>query len=107
MFANQTVTGVLIDEAALDLIELARACRVEPDWVVRHVEAGVLGAEAMGALQAAQLRFRSSDLARARRLLELERQFDANEELAALVIDLADEVRRLRARLHALGLKDA
>ena len=104
MFANQTVTGVLIDEAALDLIELARACRVEPDWVVRHVEAGVLGAEAM---QAAQLRFRSSDLARARRLLELERQFDANEELAALVIDLADEVRRLRARLHALGMKDA
>lgn len=103
MFANQTVTGVLIDEAALDLIELARACRVEPDWVVRHVEAGVLGAEAM---QAAQLRFRSGDLARARRLLELERQFDANEELAALVIDLADEVRRLRARLHALGLKD-
>jgi chaperone modulatory protein CbpM len=107
MFANQTVTGVLIDEAALDLIELARACRVEPDWVVRHVEAGVLGADAMQALQAAQLRFRSSDLARARRLLELERQFDANEELAALVIDLADEVRRLRARLHALGLKDA
>jgi chaperone modulatory protein CbpM len=104
MFANQNLTGVLIDEAALDLMELARACRVEPDWVVRHVEAGVLGVEAM---QAAQLRFRSSDLARARRLLELERQFDANEELAALVIDLADEVRRLRARLHALGLKDA
>ena len=107
MFANQTVTGVLIDEAALDLIELARACRVEPDWVVRHVEAGVLGAEPAHVLQATQLRFRSSDLARARRLLELERQFDANEELAALVIDLADEVRRLRARLHALGLKDA
>jgi chaperone modulatory protein CbpM len=107
MFANQSLTGVLIDEAALDLMELARACRVEPDWVVRHVEAGVLGAEATQALQAAHLRFRSSDLARARRLLELERQFDANEELAALVIDLADEVRRLRARLHALGLKDA
>jgi chaperone modulatory protein CbpM len=104
MFVNQTMTGVLLDEAALDVMELARACRVEPDWVVRHVEAGVLGAEG---LQAAHLRFRSSDLARARRLLELERHFDANEELAALVIDLADEVRRLRARLHALGLPDA
>jgi hypothetical protein len=32
--------------------------------------------------------------------------FDADEELAALVIDLADEVRRLRARLHALGIRD-
>lgn len=101
MFANQTLTGVLIDEVALDLHELARACRVEPDWVLRHVEAGVLGEGTPG------LRFRSADLARARRLLELERHFDANEELAALVIDLADEVRRLRARLRMLGLKEA
>lgn len=100
MFANQTVTGVLIDEVALELDELARAVQVEPDWVVRHVQAGVLG-------DAAVLRFRSSDLARARRLLELERHFDADEELAALVIDLADEVRRLRARLRALGLKES
>lgn len=100
MVANQIVTGVLIDEVALEVEELARACRVEPDWVVRHVQAGVLG-------EPPALRFRSGDLARARRLLELERHFDANEELAALVIDLADEVRRLRARLRALGLKDA
>jgi len=103
MFANDRLTGVLIDEVALSLDELARACSVEPDWVVRHVQAGVLGE---ATLQAAALRFRSGDLARARRLLELERHFDANEELAALVIDLADEVRRLRGRLHALGLKD-
>jgi chaperone modulatory protein CbpM len=100
MVANQIVTGVLIDEVALEVEELARACRVEPDWVVRHVQAGVLG-------EPASPRFRSGDLARARRLLELERHFDADEELAALVIDLADEVRRLRARLRALGLKDA
>ncbi|XYJ09457.1 MerR family transcriptional regulator [Telluria sp. B2] len=103
MFANDTLTGVLIDEVALSLDELARACSVEPDWVVRHVQAGVLGAAP--ALEVARWRFRSSDLARARRLLELERHFDADEELAALVIDLADEVRRLRARLRALGLE--
>ncbi|MGX4644269.1 MerR family transcriptional regulator [Massilia sp. SYSU DXS3249] len=101
MLSNQTLTGVLIDDVALDLNELAWACKVEPDWVVRHVEAGVLGGEAA---QVASVRFRSVDLARARRLLELERHFDADEELAALVIDLADEVRRLRARLHALGI---
>jgi len=100
MVTNQIAIGVLIDEVTLDVDELARACRVEPDWVVRHVQAGVLGEQAAP-------RFRSSDLARARRLLELERHFDADEELAALVIDLADEVRRLRARLRALGLKDA
>lgn len=106
MFVNQTISGVLVDEAALDLIELAHACRVEPDWVVRHVQAGVLGTATPAPAPAAAPRFRSSDLARARRLLELERHFDANEELAALVIDLADEVRRLRARLHALGIRD-
>ena len=103
MLGNQSVSGVLIDDVALDMEELARACQVEPDWVVRHVQAGVLGGEA----EVTTLRFRSSDLARARRLLELERHFDANEDLAALVIDLADEVRRLRARLRTLGLKDA
>ena len=103
MFANQIVTGVLIDEVALELDELARAVQVEPDWVVRHVQAGVLGDTS---LLTTALRFRSGDLARARRLLELERHFDADEELAALVIDLADEVRRLRARLRAHGLKD-
>lgn len=101
MVSNQTLTGVLLEEVALDLNELAWACQVEPDWVVRHVQAGVLGPEAG---QAATLRFRSADLARARRLLELERHFDADEELAALVIDLADEVRRLRARLRAVGV---
>ena len=41
----QALSGVLLDESALSLDELARACQVEPDWVVRHVEAGVLGAD--------------------------------------------------------------
>lgn len=102
-----TVTGVLLDEAALDLEELARACGVDPDWVSRHVRAGVLGEEGSkseAGVELLQLRFRSVDLDRARRLASLERDFDANEELAALVVDLADEVRRLRARLHALGV---
>jgi chaperone modulatory protein CbpM len=99
----QTLTGVLVDDSALSLDELARACHVEPDWVVRHVEAGVLGDD--GSLQVTTLQFRSVDLDRARRLLSVERDFDANEDLAALVIDLADEVRRLRARLHVLGVK--
>jgi chaperone modulatory protein CbpM len=54
-------------------------------------------------VQVTSWRFRSVDLDRARRLLSIERDFDANEQLAALVIDLGDEIRRLRARLHVLG----
>jgi len=97
-----SLSGVLLDDAALTLDELARACNVEPDWVVRRVRAGILGGQP--AVEVMEWRFRSGDLLRARRLLSVERDFDANEDVAALVVDLGDEVRRLRARLHALGL---
>ena len=103
MAHSEPLSGVLLDDEALSLEELARACAVEPDWVVRHVQAGVLGGAA--SVQLTSWRFRSGDLYRARRLLSLERDFDANEDIAALVLDLADEVRRLRARLHVLGLE--
>jgi len=97
------ITGVLLDDVALTLDELARACDVAPDWVVRHVRAGTLGGTA--ALQVTEWRFASVDLVRARRLLRVERDFDANDDLAALVVDLGDEVRRLRTRLRALGFE--
>jgi chaperone modulatory protein CbpM len=103
MQEREPLSGVLLDEAALSLEELARACQVEPDWVVRHVQAGVLAGD-LEVVQVTSWRFRSGDLARARRLLSIERDFDANEQLAALVIDLGDEVRRLRTRMHALGI---
>ena len=36
------VIGVLLEDKALSLEELARACAVEPDWVVQRVQTGVL-----------------------------------------------------------------
>lgn len=92
---------VLVDEVALSLEELARACAVEPDWVVRHVRAGVLGSG--DSVEVSTWHFQSHDLARARRLLSVESAFDANEDIAALVLDLGDEIHRLRARLRVLG----
>ena len=105
MVQQHSLTGVLLDDVALTLEELARACDVEPDWVVRHVHAGVLGSHDVISVQVTSWRFHSMDLQRARRLLSVERDFDANEDLAALVVDMADEIRRLRARLHVLGVK--
>jgi chaperone modulatory protein CbpM len=49
-------------------------------------------------------RFSGRDLLRMRRLSALERDFDANPELAGLVADLLDEVQRLRTRLLRAGL---
>jgi chaperone modulatory protein CbpM len=102
MHEIKSLSGVLLDDAALTVEELARACDVEPDWVVRRVRAGILGGQP--AVQITEWRFRSGDLLRARSLLRVERDFEANEDVAALVVDLTEEVRRLRARLHTLGL---
>jgi chaperone modulatory protein CbpM len=101
MAQNDILAGVVLDEVALTVEDLARACAVEPRWIMERVEAGVLGS---ASLKSVEWRFVSADLARARRLAALERDFDANQELAALVVDLIEEVGRLRGRLKAAGL---
>lgn len=101
MQQDDILTGVVLDEVALTVEDLARACAVESQWVVARVEAGLLGG---ASAKSVEWRFASADLARARRLAALERDFDANQELAALVADLIEEVRRLRGRLKAAGL---
>ena len=102
MAQDDVLTGVVLDEFALTLEDLAQACAVEPRWIVERVEAGLLGS---ASLKSVEWRFASADLVRARRLAALERDFDANQELAALVVDLIEEVGRLRGRLRAAGLK--
>ena len=93
---SDIVSGVLLDEAALTLEELAHACGVTSDWVSLHVEAGIL---LVPGIEPANWRFSGRDLWRARQLCSLERDFDALPELAALVVDLREEIIRLRSRL--------
>jgi chaperone modulatory protein CbpM len=102
MVQPTAVNGVLLDEVALSVDELARACSVEPEWVIRHVQAGVLGS-GDSSVELTTWQFGSSDLVRARRLVSVEQAFDANEDIAALVLDLGDEIHRLRSRLRVLG----
>jgi chaperone modulatory protein CbpM len=102
MTHDDILTGVLLDEVALSLDELACACAVDPNWIVERVEAGFLGNVVAG--QITRWRFTGAELARARRLAAVERDFDANPELAALVADLIEEVERLKTRLNAAGL---
>ncbi|MEO8186454.1 MAG: MerR family transcriptional regulator [Burkholderiaceae bacterium] len=91
------VDAVLIDEETLDLQELASACAVPPTWVVERVEAGLLACCSSGA---GEMRFASAHLVRARRMVTTERRFDANQELAALVADLIEEVEQLRRQVR-------
>lgn len=102
MVEYNVINGEILDEASLTLEEFARACAAERQWVVERVESGMLGD---GTRYVSRWRFTSRDLTRARRLRQMEFDFDAEPELAALVADLFEEVDRLRGRLRAAGLK--
>ena len=103
MTPEDILTGDVIDEAMLTLDELARACSVEPHWVELRVEAGLLACATGTPGATGPWRFASAQFVRARRMAALERDFDANEELAALVADLIEEVQQLRVRLKVVG----
>lgn len=88
----------LLDDAALTLHELAVCCHVTPDWVINRVEAGVL--QVAQGQRAAEWRFASTTVTRVRRIVQLERTYDADPQLAALTADLIEEVTRLRRALR-------
>lgn len=97
------VSGVLIDETTLTIDEFANACSVEITWVQQRVRDGFL--ECSG--EAESWRFASAALVRARRLANIERTFDANPEVSALVVDLLEEVSTLRRQLDTLTSRNA
>ncbi|NWG39701.1 MAG: MerR family transcriptional regulator [Hydrogenophilaceae bacterium] len=92
----------LLEDTWLTLEQMAAACTVEPEWLVRHIEEGLFPhAESVAGVW----RFTGASLLRARRMRQLERDFDAVPELAALVADMLEEIDELRARLRAAGIE--
>jgi len=85
------------DDACLSLEELCSVCELERDWLVLRVREGLIPAS--GASDA-DWRFSTATLARVRRMREIERSFEAEPELAALVADMLEEMDQLRARLR-------
>lgn len=95
MAEEPVLVGLVIDEHSLSLDELACACGVDADWLHQRLTAGLL---ACCSGDGNERRFSSPQLNRARRILAIERDFDANPELAAFVVDLIEELQTLRAR---------
>lgn len=98
MHDNDSLYGSLLEDSWLTLEQIAAACQVEPDWLLRHIRDGLFPhVESV----AGTWRFSGVSLVRARRMRQFERDFDAVPELAALMADLLEEMDRLRARIHA------
>lgn len=101
MSNHDILTGDILDEVTLNIEQLAQACAVNTEWVIARVNAGLL---TCSVIESNTWYFVSTDLARARKLASIERDFDANEEIAALVVDLMEEVERLRNKLKTAGI---
>ena len=98
---DEILIGSLLEDSWLTLEQLAAACAVETQWLLRHIEEGLFpDVQSV----AGTWRFTSASLVRARRMRELERDFEAVPELAALVADLLEEIDELRIRLRQSGL---
>lgn len=97
MHSKEPLSGTVIDQAWLTIEQVSAICLVEPDWLLQHIEEGLLpGAVSLCGIW----HLSSSSLRRARRMRELERDFDAAPELAALVGDLLDELDTLRRQVR-------
>jgi len=98
-----TVTHCTVVGASdpLAAAELARACGATLEWVAELAASGILDAPAARPVQ--EWRFGSTELQRALEARRLQRDFDVNLDAAALILDLQQELRRLRAALALRG----
>jgi len=98
--ASVTVGVCLAGEHALELSEFAAACGLDVAVVRLWVEEGLLSP----AVEQPAWRFGGEELTRARRIRRLQRDFEANLQSLGAMLDLIDEIERLRARLKSAGL---
>ena len=101
MNGDEIFHGSVIDCSALSLEQIAAACTVDPQWLQRRIDDGLFP---HASHIAGEWRFTALSIQRARRMHQVERDFDAVPELAALLADLLEEMDAMRARLRQAGL---
>ncbi len=85
----------------LELVDLAQACGAEPGYIQTLVVEGLLEP----VVSEPGWRFGGDELARVRRIQRLQCDFQASLDSAALMLDLLDEIDRLRGLLQRAGLR--
>jgi chaperone modulatory protein CbpM len=101
MNTSSIAIGVcLTDEHALEINAFAAACGTEVEFVRVLVEEGLV----KPIVEEPTWRFGGEELARVRRIRRLQRDFEANLQSVAVMLDLIDEIARLRAQLQRAGI---
>ncbi len=101
MTEQSVLVGVCLNEShALELDSFAAACGTDADFIRALVETDLLQPLTI----AGQWHFSGEALARARRIHRLQRDFEANLETVAVMIDLMDEIERLHAHIRRAGI---
>jgi chaperone modulatory protein CbpM len=95
---EEFLVASLLEEADLTLERVAMACTVEHQWLLARVEEGLFP---HARNVAGVWRLPGSSFARVRRMRQIERDFEAVPELAALVADLLEERDHLRVQLRS------
>ncbi len=101
MNTTSIAVGVcLTDDEALEIDAFAAACGAEVEFVRLLVDEGLV----KPIVERPAWRFGGDELARVRRIRRLQRDFEANLQSVAVMLDLIDEVERLRAHLQRAGI---
>lgn len=100
---DEILTGVVVEETgSLTLAEFACACGAEATWVLELVAEEVLypaGDDPEG------WRFGGQELIRARRFQRLQRDLGVDLDAVAVILELLDEIDRLKGRLRRAGIE--
>jgi chaperone modulatory protein CbpM len=105
MNTTHVAVGVcVVGEHTLDLDVFAMTTGVDVARIQQWVEEGLLMPSATTTTTPSAWRFDGEALARARRILRLQRDFDANLQCVAVMLQLLDEIETLRAHLRREGI---
>ncbi len=102
MTEHTVLVGVCLnDHHALELDSFALACGADVEFVRSLVDIDLLQPLTIEG----QWHFSGEALTRARRIRRLQRDFEANLETVAVIIDLMDEIERMRAQIKRAGIR--
>lgn len=93
-------TGTNIEDEPLTLGQLCHACGTHADWVISLVEEGIIEPDGR---EIRLWRFSDVSLVRVRSALKLQRDLGVNLAGIGLVLDLMEELKKLRTQLDITG----